>query len=149
MNNYFLLMTNIETLKRKLNEVLKFISIVEGYQRYDMGQLSTDVTLRGAVERYLYLLTQSTIDLGEMIVSFFKYRKPSTYADIFEILFENKLISKELLVVLKKMTGFRNILTHAYGEVNIELVYQVLQKDVPNITLFLSEIRKNVPQFNS
>lgn len=142
-------MTSTETLRKKLNEVKKYILLVGQYKKFRLNQLSTDSTLRGAVERYLYLLTQSTIDLGEVIISFFKYRQPSTYAEVFEILFENKLISQDLIAPLKKMAGFRNVLAHAYGEINLELVYQVLQKDVVSIESFLAEIQKNISQFQS
>lgn len=142
-------MTSIEILRKKLNEVKKYLLLVGQYKKCQFEELTTDATLRGAVERYLYLLTQSTIDLGEVIISFFKYRQPSTYAEIFEILFENKLMSQELIAPLKKIAGFRNVLAHAYGEINLELVHQVLQKDLPIIETFLIEIQKNISQFQS
>lgn len=142
-------MTSIETLRKKINEVKKYLLLVGQYKERRLEELTSDATLRGAVERYLYLLTQSTIDLGEVIISFFKYRQPSTYAEIFEILFENKLISRELITPLKKMAGFRNVLAHAYGEINLELVHKVLQKDVSHIEMFLTKIQKNISQFQT
>ena len=142
-------MTSIETLKNKLSEVNKYHLLVVGYKKHSVDELNADVTLRGAVQRYLYLLTQATIDLGEVIISFFKYRQPSTYAEIFEILFENKFITHELITPLKKMTGFRNILAHAYGQIHIEMVHQVLQKDIFIIETFLGQIQNNISQFKS
>lgn len=45
---------------------------------------------------------------------------------------------------MKKMTGFRNILTHAYGEVNLDIVLAVLQKDSKDFTLFIKEIEGKI-----
>lgn len=137
-------MTNIEVLKNKLSEIQKYFIIVKSYQSNLKEDLIKDQTLRGAVERYLYLLCQSTIDFSEALISHFNFRQPSTYGEIFEILNEEKIISKEISLKMRKMTGFRNILTHAYGEINLDIVLVVLQKDSKDFSLFIKEIEKKV-----
>jgi uncharacterized protein YutE (UPF0331/DUF86 family) len=72
-------------------------------------------------------------------------RQPSTYGEIFEILGEEKIISPNVVLRMKKMTGFRNILTHAYGEINLDIVLKVLQKDIADFSLFLNEIKTKIP----
>jgi len=94
------------------------------------------------VERYLYLICQATIDFAEALISYLNLRTPSTYGEIFEILGEQKLISKEMVLKMKKMTGFRNILAHAYGEVNLDIMLEVLKKDIFDFNLFIKEIRE-------
>jgi len=94
------------------------------------------------VERYLYLICQATIDFAEALISYLNLRTPSTYGEIFEILGEQKLISKEMVLKMKKMTGFRNILAHAYGEINIDIMLDVLKKDIFDFSLFIKEIRE-------
>lgn len=94
------------------------------------------------MERYLYLICQATIDFAEALISYLNLRTPSTYGEIFEILGEQKLISKEMVLKMKKMTGFRNILAHAYGEINIDIMLDVLKKDIFDFSLFIKEIRE-------
>lgn len=94
------------------------------------------------MERYLYLICQATIDFAEALISYLNLRTPSTYGEIFEILGEQKLISKEMVLKMKKMTGFRNILAHAYGEVNLDIMLEVLKKDIFDFNLFIKEIRE-------
>lgn len=137
-------MTNIEVIKRKLSEVEKYFTIVKKYRAYPQKKIFNDETLRGAVERYLYLLCQSTIDLAEAVLVYFKLRTPATYGEVFEILSENKIISANLASKMKKMTGFRNILVHAYGEVNQEILFQVLHGDIKDIKSFLDKIKKRI-----
>jgi len=137
-------MTNIEVLKNKLSEIQKYLNIVKNYQDKTKDDLVKDQTLRGAVERYLYLLCQSTIDFAETLISHLNLRRPSTYGEIFEILNEQKIISQEITLKMKKMTGFRNILTHAYGEINLDIVLEVLQKDIGDFLLFIGEAKEKI-----
>jgi uncharacterized protein YutE (UPF0331/DUF86 family) len=137
-------MTNIEILKTKLSEIQKYLNMVSDYQSKNKDDLMKDQTLRGAVERYLYLLCQSTIDFSEGLISHLNFRRPSTYGEVFEILNEEKIISKDITLKMKKMTGFRNILTHAYGEVNLDIVLAVLQKDSKDFLLFIKEVKEKI-----
>lgn len=133
-------MTNIEILKNKLSEIQKYLNIIKSYQEKSKEDLINDQTLRGAVERYLYLLCQTTIDFSEALISHLNFRQPSTYGEVFEILKEEKIISDEITLKMKKMTGFRNILTHAYGEINLDILIEVLHKDSKDFLLFIQEV---------
>ena len=135
-------MTNIDVLKNKISEIQKYFQLLKNYQNVKKDDLLKDVTLKGAVERYLYLICQATIDFAEALISYLNLRAPSTYGEIFEILGEQKLISKEMVLKMKKMTGFRNILAHAYGEINIDIMLDVLKKDISDFNLFIKEIRE-------
>ncbi len=137
-------MTAVEVLKNKIHEVEKYLEIVKKYQQYSNEEILQDVTIHGAVERYLYLLCQSAIDFAEAAVSHLNLRPPATYAEIFEILRENELISSKISLEMEKMTGFRNILAHAYGKVEFDIVYKVLTKDINNIETFLSVMKEKL-----
>ena len=135
-------MTNIEVLKNKLSEIQKYLNISKDYQKKSKDDLLKDQTLRGAVERYLYLLCQSTIDFAEALLSHLNLRTPSTYGEVFEILGEERIISTDMVLKMKKMTGFRNILTHAYGEINLDILLDVLKKDINDFSTFIVEVKE-------
>jgi len=42
------------------------------------------------------------------------------------------------------MTGFRNVLAHAYGEVDFEKLYTVLTKDINDIDEFVKKIKEKI-----
>jgi len=137
-------MTSVDVLKSKISEIEKYLQIVRKYQTFSKEKIFQDTTLLGAVERYLYLLCQGAIDFGEAVISYQGLRAPSTYAEIFEILKEKKLISSETALEMEKMAGFRNILAHAYGKVDFNIVYEVLTKDIAKIETFLKKIRNKL-----
>lgn len=43
-----------------------------------------------------------------------------------------------------KMTGFRNILAHDYGELDFKKVYQILIKDADDIKKFVNIIKNSL-----
>lgn len=129
-------MTNLSVIENKISSVKKYLSIVERYKIYSRKEIEDNVDIKGAIERYLYLATQATIDLAEAIISYKNYRKPSTMAESFHILEENSLISKDLTQKMIGMTGFRNAIAHDYDKINYDLVYKIIHQDIEDLRIF-------------
>ena len=89
-------MTSIDVLENKISDIKKYLKILEQYQAMLQAKIEEDVTIKGAVERYLYLAVQSAIDLAEAVIAFKGFRKPSIYSENFKILGEEKIISSDL-----------------------------------------------------
>jgi len=137
-------MTNYIVLENKISSLEKYLNIVKRYKRFSREQIEKDVDIKGMVERYLYLLVQSTIDLAEAVLSFKNLRKPTTFSETFIILEEAKIIEKALAEKMIKMVGFRNILAHDYAEINYDIVYDVLQNRVSDIEEFNKQIKASL-----
>lgn len=135
-------MTNIDIIENKLSAIEKYLRILKVYKKYSQKTIEQDVTLKGAVERYLYLVIQSAIDLAEAVISFKNLRKPTEYRETFEILFEKHLIPNSLKEKLIKMTGFRNIVAHDYAKLDFAVVYNVLKNRLTDIQRFSANIKK-------
>lgn len=138
-------MTNFTTVENKISDVKKYLKILENYKKYSVEEIKKDITLKGAVERYLYLATQAAIDLGEAVIAYKNFRKPTTMSEVFYILNEEKIISADLTDKMAKMSGFRNIIAHDYEKVNYDIVYDVLQnrlKDIEKFLKFLGKVLK-------
>ncbi len=129
-------------IEDKISTIRKYLAILEQYQRYSQAEIEKDVTLRGAVERYLYLLVQATIDLAEILIAYKKLRKPATMSESFEILGEVRIINTELQETMIKLTGFRNILAHDYAVVDYAIVYQVLTHKLTDVMAFVQAANK-------
>ena len=133
-------MTSRDVIENKISSTRKFLGLLNRYQGYSKKEILEDIDLKGAVERYLYLAAQSTIDLAEALVAFKNLRKPATMAESFRILQEEGLISAELAGKLAKMAAFRNILAHAYEDIDGDILYEVLQHRLKDVTDFLERI---------
>ncbi|MEK9159234.1 MAG: DUF86 domain-containing protein [Patescibacteria group bacterium] len=137
-------MNAAHVLENKISTVRKYLLGLNAFQTYSKEEiLSDDMKLR-ALERQLYLLTQSTIDLAEAVLSKKRLRKPMTYKENFEVLSEAGLISKVLLEKMINMAGFRNILAHQYVALDNDKLYDVLVTSSKDIGLFLNELEDNL-----
>lgn len=135
-------MTNFSIIENKITAVEKYLKTVEGYKKYSQEEIEKSPDLKGAVERYLYLVVQACIDLSEAVVSFKNFRKPTTYRESFEILGEEGILTPDLVNEMTKMTGFRNIIAHDYEKVDYSKVHDILRNRLSDVEEFLSEIKK-------
>lgn len=135
-------MTTFDVIENKLSSVRKYLKILDGYKKYSKKEIERDLNIKGALERYLYLAVQSTIDLAESIVSFKKFRKPATLGETFHILNEEKIISDQLTEKMIGMVGFRNVIAHDYDKVNYDIVFEILRNGLDDIVQFLGIIKK-------
>ncbi len=133
-------MTDLKVIENKISSVKKYLKIVEGFTKHSKKEIESDLTLRGAVERYLYLVVQTAIDLAEAVVSYRGFRKPATFSETFYILNEENVIANELTEKMVKMTGFRNIIAHDYEEIDYSIVYDILNTGTNDIRDFLKAI---------
>ena len=85
-------MTSYNVIENKVSSTRKYLSILERYEKYSKEEIENNLDIRGAIERYLYLAVQSTIDLAESMIAFKKLRKPTTMAESFHILHEAGII---------------------------------------------------------
>lgn len=135
-------MTDLAVIENKISSVKKYLKILERYKKYSRREIEANLDLKGAVERYLYLVVQATIDLAEAIIAYKNLRKPTTMSEAFYILNEEKIIPQDLTEKMVKMTGFRNVIAHDYEKINYDILYEVLQKGLKDIENFLAKISK-------
>lgn len=135
-------MTDLAVIENKISSVKKYLKILERYKKYSRKEIEANLDLKGAIERYLYLAVQATIDLAEAIIAYKNLRKPTTMSEAFYILNEEKIIPQDLTEKMVKMTGFRNVIAHDYEKINYDILYEVLQKGLKDIDNFLAKISK-------
>ena len=134
-------MTDINVLENKVAYIQKYLAKAERYLTYSQKQIEESDDLRGAVERYLYLLAESCISLAEAIVSFQNLRKPSYAREAFDILAEEKILPKAFTNEFGRIVGFRNALAHDYEELDFSIVYDVLHNKLASIKQFLRYVQ--------
>lgn len=126
-------MTSRAAIKLKIASLRRYLNTLQKLQKTSVKDLKEDEILRGAVERYLYLICQSAIDLAEQLIAHKKLSTPQNASEAFRILAEADLINDKLAKRLIGMVGFRNILAHGYEKIDYEIVKKILvsgRKDI-------------------
>lgn len=83
---------------------------------------------------------EAAIDIAMYIVANRKLGVPQTKKEAFIKLEENGLISKEVSNNMQKMIGFRNIAIHDYKQIDEEVLADVIQNHLKDLTEFAKEI---------
>jgi uncharacterized protein YutE (UPF0331/DUF86 family) len=125
-----------DEIASKLEMLEEYVAILKGYQHHDVEDLMRDHTLRGAVERYIEVALECMIDIGEMIISKEKLKRPDTYRDVFLLLGEHGILPDDFAKDLAPAAGFRNVLVHMYAKIDIDRLYYYLENNIEDIERF-------------
>ncbi len=126
----------------KFEMLEEFISNLRDLQQLSLEEIAEDYVLRGAVERYLQISLECMLDIGEMIISMERIKRPDTYTEVFRILGENGVIPEAFATKIEPFAGFRNLLIHMYAKVDLDRLYGNLQNGVEDMELFLEYIAR-------
>jgi len=88
---------------------------------------------KDSAERNLQKVIEAIIDLGKMLIADKKLREPSNNREVFQILEEEGLFPSELMPLIDKMIGMRNVLVHSYNRIDDSIIYGVLKKNLSDI----------------
>ncbi len=134
-------MTTIAIIENYVSMIEKYLDITATFKERPFEEIESDDILRGALERYLYLIIQASTDCADAIISIRKLRKPESLRDSFLILAEKKIIERELSERLGNLTGFRNILSHGYVALDYKKVKLALEEGTKDIQAFIEAVR--------
>ncbi|MEM5812134.1 MAG: DUF86 domain-containing protein [Candidatus Aenigmatarchaeota archaeon] len=120
----------LDSYRKELEEIMP--------QEYEDYVSSTET--KRACERLLHIMIETVIDICNLIVKELKLGLPGEEEDFFNKLQKKGILSRSLVGKLKSMKGFRNILVHRYDEVDDELVFRFLRKNLGDFDSFRKEI---------
>jgi uncharacterized protein YutE (UPF0331/DUF86 family) len=69
-------------------------------------------------------------------------KKPATYRETFDLLGQADMISEELAGELSDLAGFRNVFVHIYWDLDLDVIYSILQNDLKTLRRFRDEIKE-------
>lgn len=104
--------------------------------------LRADFAVMGGVQHYLLLAVETVLDLGSHVISSEGYEPPGSYADVFRVLRDEGLVDEELAERLMAMARFRNLLVHAYADVDEERVLRILHGSLSDLDRFVELLRE-------
>ena len=129
-----------------INQYTNDLKRMQGLSKREYGD---DMVTRRAVERTFVNLIQACIDLAKHIRSTEGLSPSGTSKRETEALEGAENISSETREHIEEAVGFRNLLTHRYGEIDHEVVYETLQNDLRWFERFQQEVARWYQQHRS
>ncbi|MBD3408480.1 MAG: DUF86 domain-containing protein [Candidatus Lokiarchaeota archaeon] len=133
-------MVDKQTIMKRISMIERCLLVLEKTKEKELKVYINDFREQLASERALQIAIEACIDIGTHIISARKFRRPTDYADVFMILHEENVLSSEITEKLTKMARFRNRLVHAYLSLDQEVVFSIINENLDDFRMFLSEI---------
>jgi uncharacterized protein YutE (UPF0331/DUF86 family) len=94
-----------------------------------------------SVVLHLWQAVQVVIDLAVSSCVRLGLGSPPTYGDAFRALAKEGIISDELAQRLARAAGFRNLVVHAYAELDLLRVHAIAEAGPEDLRAFLAALR--------
>ncbi len=137
-------MTDPELLAKKIAFIETCVSELRRMARPDM--MEDDIREERFIEHTLQLAIQAAQDVASHIVSDERLGEPRTNRELFDLLVRAKWITPSEAAPLGNMVGFRNILVHGYGDVDLAVVRDVLDNHLDDLIRFVAIVRGRLPE---
>ncbi|MEM5821256.1 MAG: DUF86 domain-containing protein [Candidatus Aenigmatarchaeota archaeon] len=135
-----------EKLLLYFKELIKNLEKWKEYEKIKEEEFLTNEDYQNMVMHCMLRAIQTSIDIGNEIIRMKKFREPSSYKDVFEVLYEKKIIGKNLKEELKFLASFRNVLVHLYLEIDLKKVYKTLKTKREVLEEFAKIVKKFIEE---
>ena len=129
-------------IKDKIKEIEEYVDQLKEMVPESLEEYKSNREKKAACERYVEKIVEAVTDLAFLIIKTKKMRIPEDDADAFTILLENKIIDNGLAMRLKNAKGMRNIISHQYGKVDDEIVFEAITEDIDrDVRIFIDKAK--------
>ena len=125
-----------EKISLKLRSMKKYVDFLSSKRNVSREELEGNYELRSAIERNFQLAIESTLDIGEIIISVEGFEKPEDYKSVILILGKHDILPKDFAEVFALAAGFRNVLVPMYEEVDIDILHDFLHNKLDDFDTF-------------
>ncbi len=113
-----------------------YLEKLRGLAALPREEFLSDFTKVEGAKHLFQVSVECCLDVSNHIIASERFRAPKSYAESFEILAEQGIIPKTFSPTLRQMVQFRNRLVHLYWEVDSEIIYEILQKNLGDFDTF-------------
>lgn len=128
----------------KIGAVKSHLRRVEGKRGEDVNAFLVDQDRQDIVAFNFQGAIQNCVDIAAHVISEQGLGVPGSVSEMFLLLKENNVISEEVANNMVNAVGFRNLLVHEYGKMDIARMFVTARDNLVDIYGYMSEIIKNL-----
>ena len=128
-----LILAKAGSVKSHLNRVIEKRNV-------DLDSFIKDIDRQESILFNIQTGVQNCIDIAAHIISDESFGVPGSTTEMFYLLEKNGYLDNDLTQKMIKAVGFRNLIVHEYGRIELEQVYEIAQNDVNDLNEYLKAI---------
>ncbi len=129
-------MLDKELIEEKMDIVERNLRFLNNYTEMEEKEFLGSYKDIQAVKFSLLECIEACIDIGGYMIVEKGLRRPESYAEVFLILEEERILEDSLAERLSDMARFRNFLAHRYGEVDNKKVLEFVKENLRDVYEF-------------
>ena len=128
-----LILAKAGSVKRHLNRIVE-----KG--NTDLETFLGDIDRQESILFNLQMAVQNCIDIAAHIISEEGLGVPGSNNEMFYLLEENGYLSSKVTEKMVKAVGFRNLIVHEYGKVELRQVFEIAKKDTKDLHEYIMAV---------
>ena len=134
----------LHRIDNKIKSIEEVLSILDTLKPDCKEKFLVDKIYQGALLHYLYLSSDSSIALAEMIIKYRNLTKSNSYYESIDLLGEYAIIPADFAYDFAKIASFRNLLAHHYERVDYKEICESTLAKLDDVRLYLKYIKKSL-----
>jgi len=110
----------------------------------DLDSFLADIDLQEGISFNLHLAIENCTDLAAHIISAEGLGVPGSGSEMFYLLEENGYLSRTLTEKMIKAVGLRNLIVHEYDKIDLNRLFEIINKDTKDINDYVASIFKKL-----
>ena len=135
-------MVDRDLIFSKANSVRKHVKRALEKSDVDKQTFVNDRDRQDIILFNLQMAVQNCIDIAAHIISDEGYGVPGSNNEMFYMLEENGYLETQMVEKMVKAVGFRNLIVHEYGKLDMDEVYAISKNDIKDLLGYLRAVFK-------
>ena len=136
-------MVRFELIRQKVQFIEENISKLESLKSLTPEQFAADYRNIETSKHLLQVSIEAMADMANHIIARNRWGIPAKSADSFRILREHNYFTEQEEELFATMIKFRNRVVHLYQNIGNDELYNILQENLGDFTLFIRAVVKN------
>ena len=135
-------MADRDLILAKAGAIEKYLNRIKIKRETDLKTFLADIDRQESVLFNLQMAIQNCIDIAAYIVGDEGLGVPGSTNEMFYLLEEHGLLGPQLVEKMVKAVGFRNLVVHEYGKVDLEQVLDIAHKGLDDLQKYVASVLK-------
>jgi uncharacterized protein YutE (UPF0331/DUF86 family) len=131
---------NLEKLKKRIGEIKENREKIRKYVSIPDDEFWKDERNILAIKHLLLQSIEACGSICNHVLAKRFSKSPSSFPECFEILYNTKVITKELSIKLRQIARFRNILVHRYWEIEDKKILDYARTNLEDFDLYIKSV---------
>lgn len=122
-----------EDVQNKLDIIPENLEKLELLRGMGYAEFASDFRNADSALHRLQTSIQALVDIGGYIIASLGLRTPGTSGEVIDILVEHGILHPQQRDRYISMIQFRNRIVHFYNDIDLKILYQILQEELADI----------------